>query len=270
LTFTSNWEGDHGLQLLEHCHNIEILSLDSLSKNPFGDATPFAPSDLTGSMVHLPRLRTLHLRLLPVAVNMFLFLDTPNLVSLDLQLSPNHGPDMTPEGSSFAQTVLAFVNRSKCQNTLRHLGIRRCPFPDEELASLLRGLPFVTHLTLSNPSIHEDTDFFEELCFPTLALPHLQVLKLLELPPRFDFGVVEDFLQSRCSARLRHDDDSLQFEGRPDSLKEVTVTYQETLVELDRDDSSYITELRRSGMFVSVGPSHFLNTQGDALALCRV
>jgi hypothetical protein len=199
---------------------------------------------------------------------MFLFLDTPNLVSLYLQLSPNHGPEMTPESSSFAQTVLAFVNRSKCQNTLRHLGIRGYPFPDEELESLLRGLPFVTHLTLSNPSIHEDTYFFQELCSPTLALPNLQVLKLLELPPQFPFSVVEDFLRSRREGRFH--DDSSEFEGPPDSLKEVIATWQETLVELDRVDNLYLTALRRSGMLVSVGPSHFLDTQGDALALCRV
>jgi hypothetical protein len=256
LTFTSNWEGDHGLQLLKHCHNIETLSLDILSENPFGNPTSFTPSNLTDSMAHLPRLRTLRLRrLLPVAVNMFLFLDIPNLVSLDIQLSPNHGAEMTPESSSFAQTVLAFVNRSKCQNTLRHLVVGDYPFPDKELAILLHGLPFVTHLTLSNPSIHEDTDFFHELCSPTLALPNLRVLKLLELPPQFPFSLLQHFLRSHGSGGFH--DDSSEFEGRPDGLKEVKATYQETLIEVDRDNEYYLTELRRSGMLISVVPSRF-------------
>ncbi|RXW23157.1 hypothetical protein EST38_g2684 [Candolleomyces aberdarensis] len=264
LTFTSDWTGDHGLQLLEHCQNVETLTLDILSKNPFGNPSNFTPSELTDSIVHLPQLRSLHLRrLLPVAVNMFLFLDTPNLVSLDIQLFPPE-PEMTPEASSFAKTVLSFIERSGCQSTLRHLCIRDCPFTDEELAALLRGLSFITHLTLDDVPIKENGNVFHKLCFPTLALPHLQALELLELPPQFRFGDVQDFLQARRPGRF--DNGVFVFEGPPDSLKKVIATYQKILAPglsmKDRsDDTPYISALRRSGTLISVGPSEYHGRQ---------
>ncbi|KAJ2932341.1 hypothetical protein H1R20_g4750, partial [Candolleomyces eurysporus] len=267
LTFTSDWTGDHGLQLLKHCQNVETLTLDILSKNPFGNPSDFTPPKLMDSIVHLPQLRSLRLRrLLPVAVNIFLFLNTPHLVSLDIQLFPRE-PEMTPEASSFAKTVLSFIERSECQTTLRLLCIRECPFTDEELATLLRGLPFITHLTLDDVPIKENGNVFHKLCFPTLTLPHLQALKLLELPPQFRFGDVEDFLQARRPVQFNNG--AFVFEGPPDSLKKVVATYQKTSAPWlkDRSDNTpYISALRHSGTFISVGPSEYHGRQVQSSA----
>jgi hypothetical protein len=188
---------------------------------------------------------------------MFLILNTPNLVSLDIQLQrSNYNPEVTPEASSFVQTILDFVDRSKCQNTLRRLSIRHCPFTDEELATLLHGLPFITHLTLENVLVKGDGTIFYKLCSPTLALPQLQVLKLLQLPPELEVGYIEHFLHIRHPGLIYHHVDMIFTpKGPSDSLKEVIVTYRKRRRTHKSDGRLW----RRLGMLINVGPLQYLD-----------
>jgi hypothetical protein len=259
LAFTSDWEGDQALPLLRHCQNVETLTLNILSTSPFGNLTQ---SQLSGSTVYLPKLRTLRLqRLIPVAVSIFSSLRTPNLVVLDIQLE-NCGPRLSPKSVSFSQNVLSFVNQSKCENTLLQLCIRGWSFTDsdEDLAALLRGLPSVTHLTLHDI---QNVTFFQKVRSPVISLPRLEVLELLELDPEIPFDDILVFLQSRRSVTWR---DGSPIFHRQDTLKKVIVTYDKAFRgwrsydDRQKDDhNSYLNALRRwCGVVVSVGPKEYL------------
>jgi hypothetical protein len=256
LTFASDWDGNLGLLLLKHCHNLETLTLEISNHAPFGVIS----SELPNWIICLPNLRTLRLRRLsPASVNVFRFLRTPNLVSLDIE-PWDCGPDsdLWAVNPSFLENVPTFINQSLCHGTLRQLSLHTWPFMDDGIATLLRALPSVTHLTLHGV---RDVTFFRNFHSPKVFLPDLEVLELLELDPRFPIKTVLAFLNVRRPLMERCSDGSLVYSRlAEDKLKKVMVTWQKVWRPRAHkgDELELVNGLRRwDGLSISLGPREY-------------
>ncbi|KAJ2926619.1 hypothetical protein H1R20_g10475, partial [Candolleomyces eurysporus] len=196
---------------------------------------------------------------------MLRILQAPSLVSLSIQLFIDLYSD-SPEDTDFSLNVLSFIDNSKCQATFRSLSLSDCVFEADDLASLLLPLSFLTHLELDNVEFDDECQMFDHLKSPEpRMLPRLEVLELRQLPKDYDFDLVEKFLKSRRQFRRTQVPsptgrlvNEYTFEGPPDSLKQVIVTYREAPEEMSfktraQEDTSFINALRRQyGVVVSV------------------
>ncbi|KAJ2924624.1 hypothetical protein H1R20_g12478, partial [Candolleomyces eurysporus] len=246
--------------LLRHCcQGVESLTLDLFAEDFFGD--PYAPAflDLTRSKFRLPRLHTLTLqKAIPNALNILEVLHAPDLVSLAIQLEPKSSNEIEAEG--LPPKILYFIIESQRQNALRSLKISEGSFNAREMAELLCNLPSLSHLSLDNVQFDDVRGPFGKLADKDGShhLPKLEVLELRRLSPNFDFEALSEFMLCRRQSDYasRH---GYTFD-RPDTLKEVTVTFRKTtqLKEHKYDDDAAINALRRScGMMVTVGPREY-------------
>lgn len=192
----------------------------------------------------------------PPSIDVLGVLITPQLVELDVEF--DHGHDLHEEWE-FSDTILSFVERSKCHSTLRLLRIRNgcgC-MKGEELAEVLCGLPFLTHLTLDSLSMESgaDLDTFGMLRpYGKIPLPNLEALELINLDPQFPAYNLLLFLSSRRLFEM--DNGGLVFTNPQDAFKRLKVTYKTIAVQEETLGPSQTVELLRKwgGVFVHIGP----------------
>ncbi|KAJ2935608.1 hypothetical protein H1R20_g1487, partial [Candolleomyces eurysporus] len=209
---------------------------------------------LLSSGLLLPKVRTLRLKnVFPPSIDVLCALKAPQLVELDIDFDFDDDLDW-----EFSQPVLSFVKRSKCDTTLRLFHLRYAFMKTKELSATLRGLPFLTHLTLE--SVTTDTtasllDAFEALeDGPQPYLPNLEALDLLRLQPDLYFFPLLDFLKSHRPYRMENGQPV--FTNPQDTFKQLTVTYQ-TMPKKNQEleGSEAVKVLRKwGGVSVSIGP----------------
>ncbi|KAJ2928085.1 hypothetical protein H1R20_g9007, partial [Candolleomyces eurysporus] len=252
----TNWEGMKWLECtLPFCTNVEELSLN------FGCYYWIYNSDENNVQQHLrsgillPKVRTLGLRNIPAAsLDILSFLKTPHLIDLDIDVG-DVGDDIDCELIDF---VLEFIKRSNCEASLRCFRLRNVELDAEQLADALRGLPFLTHLTLEAVVVielnHSDTFELLQKDAPP-SLPHLEVLELLSLNPRFSEHSLLHLLKSRRPF-IMGDDGKPSFKGPPDTLKKLTITFRPTEKRRQCIDTNEVIQVLEKwcGLSVHVGP----------------
>ncbi|KAJ2928532.1 hypothetical protein H1R20_g8551, partial [Candolleomyces eurysporus] len=176
----------HLFDKLKACTNLGALTIDT----PFYD---YFLEEIYNSPVWfpllLPNLRTLRLRWLPHSgkVDILQLLQFPSLVNLDISF--NQAPIRRNEfgGRKLFQALEPFFNKRAMngESPLQSLRIHHAVIQPSELADILDKIPTLTHLTL-------DSVKFDPTALQSIILPELEVLKLLHMPPRFDFEAAFD------------------------------------------------------------------------------
>jgi hypothetical protein len=134
----------------------------------------------------------------------------------------------------------------------------------EELADTLHHLPFLTHLTLESVDVvkrnRRDTfRLLKEDAKP--SLPHLEVLELLKVDPKFSHCSLLDFLKSRRPFIMKNK--KPLFRGPPDTLKNLTVTFapaanSKRMQSIDANPVIQVLK-RWCGVSVHVGPKTYVD-----------
>ncbi|RXW24066.1 hypothetical protein EST38_g1754 [Candolleomyces aberdarensis] len=248
------------LPSLRHCTNLETLTVDFYGQEDvevdwYAEGVPWDDVDKIFKFgVLLPKLHTLRLRCIRDISVLKLF-NTPRLVQLDIGFFKTY----TRIKPQLFDTVQRFVKRrSKCEETLRCFRLREWSGSDGkvvELANLLLELPSLTRITL-------DCVYQSELAFSLLAaakmegkacLPNLEVLEVLRGFHARGMDYLFGFLKSRRPYRFHEGE--VVFDGSPDSLKRLTVVYQQFRDEHEFENSEIVQVLRRwCGVSVSLGP----------------
>jgi hypothetical protein len=243
---------------------VETLTIDfddSLSWW-YDSNEPFIEQFQTDGLL-LPKVRTLSLeRASPHSISILELLKAPALETLRIDFSV-YCDEM--EDYNLGAELHEFINnRSQCEATFRSLlleglvGIR-----GEELQSLLRSLPTITHLTLdrieltsSYPSLLGHLAVRSDEKF----LPNLVSLKIYGLPPESAERDASLFLF--LNARRRHNamdfrEDGVIFQDPPDSFKELSLSFRSTdrLKDhgLDHNDSVWLFK-KHCGVLFNIGP----------------
>ncbi|KAJ2936230.1 hypothetical protein H1R20_g864, partial [Candolleomyces eurysporus] len=258
----SDWEGLKWLECtLPFCANVEDLTI--------GFNFSFWEYDSDGNDVQqrlnsgflLPKVRTLSLQnVFSPSLDILSFLKTPQLVDLDIGAGDS-GEDMDCE---LPELVHKLIKRSNCEASFRCFRLRYAQLDAEQLADTLRGLPFLTHLTLKDvvvvqPNYSDTFDLLKQDAEP--SLPHLEVLELLDLDHKFSKYSLVNFLESRRPFTMENGKPS--FEGPPDPLKRLTVTFKPKVISersqyIDTDDVIQVLK-RWCGVSVHVGPITYVD-----------
>ncbi|RXW23670.1 hypothetical protein EST38_g2186 [Candolleomyces aberdarensis] len=227
FTLRCNWDGTQWLEAaLGHCVNVETLTMDFMGSYWSYDEYHPHTERLLSSGLLLPKVRTLRLKnVFAASIDILSALKAPQLVELDIDFDCD-----IEDNYEFSQPLLSFVKRSECDTTFRSFHLRHTPIRTEELSATLRGLPFLTHLTLED--VTTDTtagliDAFEALeDGPQRYLPNLEALNLLQLQPDFYFRTLLNFLESHRPYRMENG--KPVFTNPHNTFKQLTVTYQTT------------------------------------------
>ncbi|RXW23647.1 hypothetical protein EST38_g2199 [Candolleomyces aberdarensis] len=260
FSLSSDWEGLKWLECtLPFCTNVEELSIDfnfddwSYDRNESGVQQRFRSGFL------LPKVRTLSLQnVYSPSLDILSFLKTPQLVDLGIEAGGGENMDC-----KFAELVLEFIKRSNCEASMRRLRLCRVQLDAEQLAGTLRGLPFLTHLTLDGVVLPlEDRygntfDILNTQAVP-LILPQLEVLELLNLDFQFSGSWLLEFLESRRPFIMENGTPS--FQGPPDTLKKLTVAFRPTVQYGQTIDTTNTIRVLKKwcGVSVHVGPKTYV------------
>ncbi|RXW19849.1 hypothetical protein EST38_g6003 [Candolleomyces aberdarensis] len=199
----------------------------------------------------LPKVPTLRLQnVCPPSIDILFVLKAPQLVELDIDFQPDDD-DVDWE---FSQVLLSFVERSKCEATLRFFHLRYAFIRAEELATTVSHLPFLTHLTLEDIIMDTRTSHVSFFRMLLLQLPNLEALELLELQPDYSNYPLLDFLDSRRPYFL--EDGEPVFTNPQATFKRLKVTYQTTRKRKQWLDESGVVEVLRKwgGVSFDIGP----------------
>ncbi|RXW22354.1 hypothetical protein EST38_g3476 [Candolleomyces aberdarensis] len=261
FSISCEWGVQHMFRLLEHCANLEVLTLDFLSMDSQWMAEQYA--EATGALkVNLPKLHTLRLRQSPPdIISVLWYLQAPVLVNLDFEFDDEGGY------LDFGGEFLAFLTtESNCAPTLKSLRIAGIQWDAIDICDTLDELPALTHLALEGVCFDEDEDDIlqnlEERCKPSTShrhldqpapfLPNLKVLELIGIVGQKNFHHLVGFISSREQLFRTGAWSSKSF-GSDGRLKALTVTCNKRLSPLDLD-SRERKKLKRSGMVLNVFP----------------
>ncbi|RXW23645.1 hypothetical protein EST38_g2205 [Candolleomyces aberdarensis] len=262
FSLSSDWEGLKWLECtLPFCTNVENLSIDFDYSWWQYEGSRNDVQQRLGSGFLLPKVRTLSLQnVFSPSLDILSFLKTPHLVDLDISAGDN-GEDMDCE---LTDLVLQFIKRSNCEASFRCFRLRNTRLDAEQLADTLRGLPFLTHLTLEDVAVVESNyrDVFgllKEDVQPSLQ--HLEVLELLNLDHKFSKFSLVKFLESRRPFTMENGKPS--FEGPPDTLKRLKVTFEPAVnskrrQHIDTDDVIQVLK-KWCGVSVHIGPITYVD-----------
>ncbi|KAF6744896.1 hypothetical protein DFP72DRAFT_927112, partial [Ephemerocybe angulata] len=175
---TCNWEGPVIPVILQHCSNVERLTVDlKWGELLFEEGIVNAPFPQHG--IRLPKLRSLGLRRHINSLRILDHLHAPLLESLDIGMEGYEvfrdwdapGTFLEPE-----ESIRRFLQRSKCQSTLHSLRFY-CIYlqnPDD-LLGIIASSPSLTHLIFDrctfvlqiayNPLLSVDEVIFDALQF---------------------------------------------------------------------------------------------------------
>ncbi|RXW15819.1 hypothetical protein EST38_g10032 [Candolleomyces aberdarensis] len=253
LTLFCNWDGTEWLDAaLGHCINVETLTMDFMGAFWSYDRDEPHTAWLLSSGLLLPKVRTLRLQnVCPPSIDILGVLKAPQLVELDIGFKPgNDDVDW-----AFSQVVLSFVERSRCEATLRLLYLRYAFMRAEELVTTLSHLPFLTHLTLEDTVMDPKTSPANLLRMLTFQLPNLEALELLELQPDYSVYPLLDFLESRRPYNHLENGEPV-FTAPQATFKRLKVTYRMTQKRTQcLGTSGVVAVLRRwGGVSFDIGP----------------
>ncbi|KAJ2914141.1 hypothetical protein MD484_g6261, partial [Candolleomyces efflorescens] len=256
LTLACDWDGTYWLQAaLCHSGNLETLTIDLMGGYWDYESDDPDTERILNSGILLPKVRTLLLRNVGMSsIDILCALNAPQLVELDMEFEC--GPELEPQWLD-SQLFLSFVNRSKCDATLRTLRLRYAPIKSEELASALDSLPLLTHLSLEGIIMEPGASFVDAFDIPlshSRVSPKLEALELLQLPPDFSKHRLFTFLEQRRPYRM-HNDQPV-FSNPQDSFKRLKVVYEPTTKEKQELDGSEVVEVLRKwgGVSFDIGP----------------
>ncbi|KAF6745483.1 hypothetical protein DFP72DRAFT_1051377 [Ephemerocybe angulata] len=166
------WSGPHIPAMLQHCSNLEHLSVDLAYMKLDMEEEDIAEQPFPLDGILLPKLRTLQLRRHSEDVHILDHLIAPALTSLDIGLGGYQiareevNANGTEEDKHFVvDSVVNFIQkRSKCQANLRSLRLYDVDLADpEDLIKLMDAFPSLTHLTLDKVTLPPDDDFWSPL-----------------------------------------------------------------------------------------------------------
>jgi hypothetical protein len=275
FSISCDWGVQHMFILLEHCANLEVLTLDFLTLSTEWEWTAEQYTALIGGLpqVKLPKLHTLCLRACPPEIiGMLGSLQAPVLVHLDFEL------DGELDLPGVAEDLLTFLTtESNCAPTLNSLRLADIKLDALEFCQVLDELPALTHLVLeevcfgggdllqkldercrpSHPAGPRGTEWHRREQ-PKPFLPNLKVLKLIDLVNEGNLGHLVRFIDSR-EQLYRTQAWSSKLVGSGDgSLKELIVGYHQDLSTSPLDLNSRQREsLKRSGMNLNIFPYRF-------------
>lgn len=187
LDLSCDWTIDYPLKLLQHCSNLESLTIDF--NNAAGNVTdvPFTVATIQSGGIDLPTLRSCALRGLrtEMIATLSVVLRLPSMVELSLVFGL-----ADDEWCPFADHVTNFFDRDTVNfmarflrgipnpvSALQKLTIANAFFRGDALFEALRRLPSVTHLTLDG--VWFDAGFFDKCSSSPISLPKLEVLNLI-------------------------------------------------------------------------------------------
>lgn len=188
----SEFASGHLFRLLPHCAKLETLTID-FSEGPLDiwSQDPTTQHALEHGFT-LPKLRILHL----TNGSTFRELDRMRMPELiELSIEATQWCSLEISDPSFR----AFIRGdSNLKSTLQHLAIKHIGFRDNALFDTLKDLTSLTHLTLDDVKIDNDT--FQKLSQLTpCSLPQLKILKLVNFyASKFDDVLhLREFVEER-------------------------------------------------------------------------
>ncbi|RXW16320.1 hypothetical protein EST38_g9544 [Candolleomyces aberdarensis] len=208
----------HLFDKLKACTNLEALTIDT----PYAYVWDYLLEEIRYSSVPfpllLPDLHTLRLRCLPHSgkVDTLQILRLPSLINLDISFKQVPIRRNEFGGRNLFQSLEPFFTKRTMngESPLQSLRIHHAVIESSELADILDTIPTLTHLTL-------DSVKFDPTVLQSIILPELEVLKLLHMPPRFDFEGVFDMQVTEKLQRLE-----LTFFGSKDPKQEDIVGFK--------------------------------------------
>ncbi|KAJ3550705.1 hypothetical protein NMY22_g287 [Coprinellus aureogranulatus] len=194
----SDWDILHAPRLLQHCTNLEHLSLNFRSRDPkfskFKEETLFE--------VLLPNLHTLRVQNQYHKFEILKFFRTPALETLEVGFEKilfRHNltyDELEAKLLSPRKPLCEFAETSGCKDTLRSLRIYgfAAVLGAEELEYISVAYPSLTSLTLDKVQLKSE-EFFETFqrnlagcetvkSIPPTCFPHLQQLQILDCPKK--------------------------------------------------------------------------------------
>ncbi|RXW23708.1 hypothetical protein EST38_g2144 [Candolleomyces aberdarensis] len=263
FTIGCDWEQTTILSVLRHCTNVETLTIDFYGSNIShpDDSDPLAGHILSGGLL-LPNVRTLRLQRMPSSSTIFQYIKTPSLINFNL----NFGGIWLNE-IRFADRLKSFVKeQSSCEGSLRSISLQNVGFKSRQLESILRNLPFVTHVTLDNLYLEPGGNniFFTLGQGAAEFLPNLEVLELLEMSPEDaplkDLGFLPGF------RRGYEDDDGDIVPQGVDKLRHLTITYRPVRAPKEHSPLAFkhAQDLHRIyGISTKIGPLQYIYTHPE-------
>ncbi|KAJ2931473.1 hypothetical protein H1R20_g5556, partial [Candolleomyces eurysporus] len=255
FSISCDWGVQHMFGLLEHCANLEVLTLDFISMDDQWTAEQYIEAVSHLPQVKLPNLHTLRLRQSPPEIISALgTLQAPVLVNLDFEFADEGGIGLGDDLLTFLTT------ESNCAplNSLRLTGVKLDAY---EFCETLDELPALTRLVLDGISFDEDDllQSLDERCKPfdfshngsaalrrPPFLPNLEVLELIGFVGEKNFHHLVGFISSREQLFRK-------WFGSDGRLKALTVAYDKDSSPLDLD-SRERRDLKRRCMFLNVFP----------------
>ncbi|KAF6745943.1 hypothetical protein DFP72DRAFT_639449 [Ephemerocybe angulata] len=178
LTLSCDWKGTRLLAILQHCTNVETLSLDfNLQRFPFMHEHdyPFSKA-LANCPILLPKTHTLRLSQAGTA-EVLKYLQAPALTHLHLEFS---GSEI--QITDFENTIPRFLRVSRATGSLLTLHISNASISGAHLRRSLSGLRSLKLLSLDHIELR-DTLFIRSAPGDAIHphLPSVEHFKLLEL-----------------------------------------------------------------------------------------
>ncbi|KAF5311672.1 hypothetical protein D9611_009540 [Ephemerocybe angulata] len=250
FTIHYDWEGSHILAMLEHCKNLESLTIDLRGGNVnWYDGNDILVRKFTELRLLLPKVQTIRLESAS-NIEMLDLLRAPSLQDLHFEMESGYED---PSEIDFQEPLLRFITASNCQKTLRSLHLRKLVVSATELARTFFKLPSLTGITLDRCRFEESL-FWRQMKYfairsagrrgssdDSLCLPHLQELQTLCIP-------VEGPLLSAVAKFLKV---NREINPLPCSWKVSYRTVMKAEVAVRRD----LADLRHDGVSFHVLPS---------------
>lgn len=212
FSISCDWGAQHIFKLLEHCTNVETLTLnfktmDGLWMGPYTEYLQTNPLP----QIKLPKLHTLRLRDVPLDIVAFLWhLEAPVLTNLECGFVDD---GLCTQDDYSDDLVVFFRDQSQCAATLKSLRLASDVKLDPEgLCLMLDNLPALTHLSFDNLVFDDDEEFLDALkkrCAPSFNprgvkpldpepfLPNLRALELIGQVGADGFDQLSRFISLR-------------------------------------------------------------------------
>lgn len=195
--------GTHVFTALEHCANLEMLSVNAFRCNREPDEFALGyMEELRRAPLVLPKVHTL--RVLQTNVYPFLqCLKAPSLRCLeigDIRHRLDHGFDIYVQGQLSAYGLAGFLNQSGVRSTLKSLHFHALTISRDDMSTAFSNLVSLEHLTLNQVSIKESNNleaWTAILLCGGGTFPSLTHLSLLRLPHHYPFLGVAAWLARR-------------------------------------------------------------------------
>ncbi|KAF5334295.1 hypothetical protein D9611_014168 [Ephemerocybe angulata] len=198
------WRGPQLLKLLQHCCNLETLTINfGASGNPLWnmDDHPLV-QHYTASPLVLPKLRTLRTRM-GRDLNLLYLLKAPQLVNFDIGMFRI----TKVSKDALLLPVANFLDQSGSSRNIRTFQLRACHIDAAGLFSIISNLTALTTLTLDDVKVEMDRlwKLFKgndaalglRLGGNELSFSRLEELEILQLPPGYQLDPIVEYIKER-------------------------------------------------------------------------